>query len=134
MAKQDLLSRLEEAFARLNAGIDAAEDKVLARQWTGPGVLPSELAQTRAMLDVCARRLAAVPADERADFDEQLRQLRSRRDTAQKAYEAAKSSVGGRHAEYEQESRDALDDVKNGLLELISEMNTRFAGHPPGAA
>jgi hypothetical protein len=133
MAKQDLLRRLEEAFARLNVGIDAAEDKLLARQTTGPGVLSSELAQARAMLDVCARRLTAVPAGERADLDPELAELRSRWDTAQKAYEAAEGTVGGRRAEYEAQSRGALEEVQDGLLLLVSQMNTRFAGHPPGA-
>jgi hypothetical protein len=133
MADKDLSRRLREAFARLNERIDSAEDKVLTRESTEPAMLASELAQARSMLDVVATRLSAIPAGERADLDRELRQIRRRWDAAHEAYEAAKASTGGVRAAHEQASRAGLDEVQDGLLRFISQMNTRFAGHPPGA-
>jgi len=121
MAIRDVSSRLKEAFVRLNERLDAAEDAVLARQWGGPVALAGELSQARSMLDVIARRLTAIPAGERADPERELARLRKRWGDAQQAYDA----------EDENGSRAALEQVQDGLLQLITDMNTRFAGHPP---
>jgi hypothetical protein len=130
MAIRDVSTRLKEAFDRLNERIDSSEDAMLARVRSGPGVLAGELAQARSMLDVIATRLTAVPADERADLEQELAGLRRRWGDAQQAYDVAKASGGELRAEDEKRSRAALEEVQDGLLQLVSEMNTRFAGHP----
>jgi hypothetical protein len=131
MAIRDVSSRLKEAFARLNARIDEFEDAVLAKSRTGPGVLSSELAQARAMLDVLATRLSAVPADQRADLEPELDRLNARWSEAQQSYDKAKATGGEERAAGEKKSREALEAVQDGLLQLVSEMNKRFVGHPP---
>ena len=76
----------------------------------------AELAQARALLDVIATRLSALPANARAPFDAELERLRGR-------WEEAKESSDER----------VLEQVQDGILQLISGMDARFAGHPPPA-
>jgi hypothetical protein len=131
MAIGDVKTRLKEAFARLNEHIDTAEDAVFAGTKSGPAVLGAELAQARSMLDVIATRLSAIPAADRSGLEQKLAQLRRRWSDAQQSFDAGKASGGEVRAEDERKSRKALDEVQDGLLQLVSEMNTRFAGHPP---
>jgi hypothetical protein len=131
MAIHDLQRRLQEAFARLNERIDGAEDAAIAREHSGGASLGAELAQARAMLDVLATRLSAITPGERGDLGTQLSQLRDRFGEAQRSYDAAQATVGARRSEDEQHSRAVLDEVQDGLFRIVSEMNARFAGHPP---
>jgi hypothetical protein len=131
MAKSDLATRLREAFARLNERIDASEDAVLSHQWTGSKVLASELAQALAMLDFLSTRIGTLPASDRAGLEEELSRLRRRWGDAKEAYDVGQTTGGELRAEDEKNSRAALDEVQNGLLKLISEMNARYAGHAP---
>jgi hypothetical protein len=122
--------RLKEAFAKLDGRLDSAEDGALDRQSSSPAVLDAELAQARSMLDVVATRLSALPQAERPELESKLGRLRQRWGDAQQALDAAKATGGERRSEHERDSRAALDEVQDGLLALVSEMNTRFAGHP----
>jgi hypothetical protein len=131
MAIGDVKNRLKQAFDRMNEHIDSAEDSALARQWSGPQVLRSELATTRSMLDVVATRLSALPPGEREGFETELDRLRDRLDDAQDAFDTGKKIGRELRPEEEKLSRETLDEVQNGLLQLVSEMNARYGGHPP---
>ncbi len=128
MDKGGIAARLHEAFARLNERMDARDERAVSHQWSGLVVLGGELAQARAMLDIIARRLGAIPAAEHADLDPKLGALRARWNDADVAYEEAKNFVGEERRDRERDSRAALDEVQDGLLAMVMEMNRRFAG------
>ncbi len=128
MDKGGISGRLHEAFARLNEHMDSVENRAVSHQWSGLVVLGGELAQARAMIDIIGTRLAAIPAAERADLDPKLGALRARWKDADVAYEEAKELFGDQRAHLERDSRAALDEVQNGLLATVMEMNRRFAG------
>jgi hypothetical protein len=127
MARHDVL---KEAFARLNQRLDSFDDALFARATGGLDVLGSELAQAHAMLDIIATRLSAIPASSRAEFEPELAPLRRRWGEAQETYQKAKESGGESRREFQKESRAALDEVQDGLLQIVTRMNQRFAGHP----
>jgi hypothetical protein len=131
MARRDLL---KDAFARWNRRLDSFEDALFARETAGLGELEAELAQARSMLDIIETRLSAIPASERADFEPQLAPLRARWGEAQEEYLAAQAEGGECRREGEKRSRAALEQVQDGLLGLVAQMNERFAGHPPSQA
>jgi hypothetical protein len=128
MARHHLL---KEAFDRLNQQLDSFDDALFKHATGGLDVLGSELAQAHAMLDILATRLSAIPASSRAEFEPQLAPLRRRWGEAQEAYQNAKESGGDSRRQFQQDSRAALDEVQDGLLQMITQMNQRFAGHPP---
>jgi hypothetical protein len=135
MAIRDVKTRLREAFARWNEHLDAAEDAALAPEHMGPQFLATQLAQARSMLDILGTRIGALPGGERAEFELELEKLRRRWGDAKQSYDASRAAFGGElGARDERNCRMALDDVENGVLALVSEMNTRYAGHPPAPA
>lgn len=128
MDEGGISARLHEAFARLNQHMDSVENRAVSHQWSGLVVLGGELAQARAMIDIIDTRLATIPAALRADLDPKLGALRARWKDADGAYEQAKELVGHERAHRERDSRAALDEVQDGLLAMVMEMNRRFAG------
>jgi len=78
---------------------------------------------------VITTRLDALPAGARTGFD--LEPLRQRWRDARYQYDLAKQSGGEIRKQHEEQSRAALQEVQDGLLDIITRMNERFAGHPP---
>jgi len=82
--------------------------------------LAAELAETHAVLDELAARIARAPAGDRALLEPKLIHLRDLWNEAQFAYNVGEATAGRLRAEDERSCRAALDEVERGLFGLVA--------------